>query len=297
MYMHTYDPVPPPPVRVRKRLKRKQERQDIDAKKASKKAATVDKPHGDSPYKIVRDGKTLTFADTDGDKKNNNAAKPGIYIVENFLDASIPRQKKLLDMLYALLDDPTGIPALENAVSVIFGKKNISERKHVGFSSIVDCEYKFGGAKITARPFGDLDGLGQLVELVSKAVLGGTDEAEEEEEEVADEKKTKKAFNFVLLNYYPNGNAHVGYHTDKEKTLDNTVAIAGLSIGAPRMIRFCPIKKPVEEKRNISFDFTMGDNSLTIMPPGIQDTHKHSVPRQSTSTSPRISLTFRHFYE
>jgi hypothetical protein len=37
----------------------------------------------------------------------------------------------------------------------------------------------------------------------------------------------------------------------------------------------------------------LGDGSLFIMPAGMQDSHKHKIPKHDRDCGPRVSLTFR----
>lgn len=51
----------------------------------------------------------------------------------------------------------------------------------------------------------------------------------------------------------------------------------------------------MEHKGDIPMNWRqkLADGSLFVMPAGMQDTHKHRIPRNDRPCGPRISLTFR----
>jgi alkylated DNA repair dioxygenase AlkB len=100
------------------------------------------------------------------------------------------------------------------------------------------------------------------------------------------EELTKDTYRGVLLNYYPDGLAGMGWHADDESDLVVNAAIASVSFGATR--RF-DLKHQDGEK--ISID--LADGSVLIMAGELQQYWKHQIPVQRKIKEPRINLTFR----
>lgn len=95
-------------------------------------------------------------------------------------------------------------------------------------------------------------------------------------------------FDFCFLNYYRDGKDHLGWHADDSPEIDDAKPIAVLSLGAEREIWIR------ENGAEDSFKIPLNDDSLLIMPPGMQDTHQHRIPKSSRhNCGPRISLTYR----
>ena len=101
------------------------------------------------------------------------------------------------------------------------------------------------------------------------------------------EAKTGEQFNSCLLNYYHNGEEGMGWHTDAEKELKKSGAIASLSFGAERKFSF----KHKITKEVVSIVLEHG--SLLVMNGTIQTYWLHSLPKSKKITLPRINLTFR----
>ncbi len=100
------------------------------------------------------------------------------------------------------------------------------------------------------------------------------------------EKLTQDSYQGVLLNYYPDGLAGMGWHTDDERDLVANAAIASVSFGATR--RF-DLRHQDGEKLSIN----LADGSVLIMAGELQQYWKHQVPVQRKIQDPRINLTFR----
>ncbi|GBN51642.1 DNA oxidative demethylase ALKBH2 [Araneus ventricosus] len=98
------------------------------------------------------------------------------------------------------------------------------------------------------------------------------------------EKKTGFEYNFVLLNFYESGHAKIGAHKDDEPSLDQSVDIATLSLGACRDMIFS--KKGCKSVRQ-----ELEAGSLLLMHDQKEGTH--AIPPQPCVKEPRISLTFR----
>ena len=101
------------------------------------------------------------------------------------------------------------------------------------------------------------------------------------------EKYTYSRFNFVLLNYYANGDDYMGWHSDNEKSLGIKLIIASLSMGANRVMLF----KHKHTKR--IKDIILENRSLLIMKGNTQEKYLHSIPKRKNMLVPRINLTFR----
>lgn len=100
------------------------------------------------------------------------------------------------------------------------------------------------------------------------------------------EELTKDSYQGVLLNYYPDGLAGMGWHADDERDLVPHAAIVSVSFGATR--RF-DLRHKDGEKLSINLE----DGSVLIMAGELQQYWKHQVPVQRKVKEPRINLTFR----
>ena len=79
----------------------------------------------------------------------------------------------------------------------------------------------------------------------------------------------------------------MGYHYDAIDELAPGTGVAIVSLGATRTLRF-----RLQDDREIEHPWPLPGGSLLYMPPELQHTWKHGVPRQP-GAGPRISLTFR----
>jgi alkylated DNA repair dioxygenase AlkB len=95
-------------------------------------------------------------------------------------------------------------------------------------------------------------------------------------------------FNFVLLNFYRDGNDCMGWHSDDERALGEHPCIASLSLGAPR--RFCLRARDGTNRRA---QVWLESGSLLVMWGRSQQNWMHSLPRARGCLAPRINLTFR----
>lgn len=100
------------------------------------------------------------------------------------------------------------------------------------------------------------------------------------------EKITQDIYQGVLLNYYPDGLARMGWHADDERDLVTNAAIVSVSFGATR--RF-DLRHQDGEKISINLE----DGSVLVMAGELQQYWKHQVPIQRKIKEPRINLTFR----
>ncbi|KAL6049505.1 Alpha-ketoglutarate-dependent dioxygenase AlkB [Balamuthia mandrillaris] len=84
------------------------------------------------------------------------------------------------------------------------------------------------------------------------------------------------------------GKDYIGFHADKEGIPEGKNKIASLSLGATR--RFL-MKQYTEKKASLEYVLTPG--SIILMEGETQRHWKHSVPKETKCTQPRINLTFR----
>lgn len=94
---------------------------------------------------------------------------------------------------------------------------------------------------------------------------------------------TKEEYNFCVVQRYPNGNVGINPHKDKEMVLGTT--IAGISLGATRVLTMSNYHE--------SISIPLPSGSLYVLKPPTNTYWSHSIEKDSTILQPRISLTFR----
>jgi alkylated DNA repair dioxygenase AlkB len=134
------------------------------------------------------------------------------------------------------------------------------------------------------------------------------------------EKFTRSTFEVCFLNRYLNQSDQLGWHADDSPEMDDGRPIAVVSLGVAREIWFR--EKPDaliavgedqrsgEERRwrerltwkrrteaPPTSKLLLGNGSLCLMAPGMQDTHQHRIPKASFKCGERISLTFRGYVQ
>lgn len=95
-------------------------------------------------------------------------------------------------------------------------------------------------------------------------------------------------YDFVLVNYYRDGNDKIGWHSDDEPEMKHN-SIASISLGEIRKFK---IRDKLSKETLQTFQLNNG--SLFIMKDNFQDVYEHEVPKQANK-GPRINLTFRRF--
>lgn len=95
-------------------------------------------------------------------------------------------------------------------------------------------------------------------------------------------------FEVAFLNGYENSRDYLGAHADDSPEMDDARPIAIVTLGAEREIWFMP-NEDLKSVHKVKLE----NGSLCVMPAGMQDTHKHRIPKASFECGPRISLTFR----
>ena len=93
--------------------------------------------------------------------------------------------------------------------------------------------------------------------------------------------------NNCLINYYLDGKAKMGYHSDQTDILEEGTGIAIVSIGEARSLKFRNIIKPEDIQT-----YNLPAGSLIYMTQDVQAIWQHAIPKADTEKG-RISLTFR----
>ena len=97
---------------------------------------------------------------------------------------------------------------------------------------------------------------------------------------------TNLKFNFVLVNYYRDGNDYISYHADDEKVMGNN-PIVSVSFGIGRDF----LLKNNNTKEVTKIFLNSGD--LLSMSYEINQKYKHSIPKRANVKDERFNLTFR----
>jgi alkylated DNA repair dioxygenase AlkB len=154
----------------------------------------------------------------------------------------------------------------EESAIVMMGKKINIPRKQCGYGD-EGTSYKFSGVKVEGKTWSDVPILNTIKEYIHE--------------------KLKIPVNFVLVNFYQNGDNYIGYHCDDEKDLDGKYPIVSLSLGEERDFL---LKNKITGKTHKQ---VLHDNSCLLMIPPCQQLYKHSLPKRKKVIKPRINLTFR----
>jgi alkylated DNA repair dioxygenase AlkB len=93
--------------------------------------------------------------------------------------------------------------------------------------------------------------------------------------------------NNCLINYYPNGDSTMGFHSDSIDELVGDTGISIISLGAERAIAF-----QNKQDKTQQYSYLLKSGSLLFMSQDIQKHWKHAILKQP-ETGGRISLTFR----
>lgn len=152
----------------------------------------------------------------------------------------------------------------ENDTVRLFGKTITTARKMAWFGER-DFGYTYSGYTRHARPW--TPALRKIKSLI--------------------ESRSLQKFNSCLLNLYHNGSEGMTWHSDDEKSLVGSSAIASLSLGAERPFSLKHRKFALREK------IILEHGSLLVMAGETQTHWLHSIPKSKKIVAPRISLTFR----
>jgi len=209
--------------------------------------------------------------------------KLNIFYKKDFLDKNTAdRYYRLLEK-YLVYEDP------ERTKIVLAGIERYIPRKQVAYGNR-DVYYSFAGNLSHARCWDiDINEMGKrhqdsIICTIITKILKKVEEF------------TSIKYNYVLINRYKDGNDYIGFHSDSESYLDQEAGIVGVTFGAERDFQFQPQKKlqPVESPATI--EFVLHHGSLIHMRHPTNSYWKHSVPKRTNVTQPRISLTFRHVF-
>jgi alpha-ketoglutarate-dependent dioxygenase alkB family protein 2 len=151
--------------------------------------------------------------------------------------------------------------------------KNIP-RKQVAFADPEVRSYRFSGTSVEGKVWPrELDDLRNELNnfLISQKIL---DEG-------------SQRLNYLLVNYYRDGNDYIGYHSDDERDLEIPL-IVSLSFGETRDFIFQNVKAP-----GIAYPIELGSGDLLIIHPPTNKAWKHSLPKRTTVKGARFNLTFR----
>ena len=150
----------------------------------------------------------------------------------------------------------------------MMGKEIVLKRK-VAWYGTMPFEYSYSGTSKTALPF-----TADLLDLKFRV-----------------EQKSCSTYNACLLNYYPDGESGMAWHSDDENSIVAKSSIASLSFGAPR--RFLLKHRFTGEQKELVLEH----GSLLEMKGETQAFWLHSVPKSKTIHGARINLTFRKMKE
>lgn len=99
-------------------------------------------------------------------------------------------------------------------------------------------------------------------------------------------KKFDVPFDYCLAHLYPDGNASIAWHNDKEAL--NT-PVASISLGATRKFRL----RELGYRVGWEYEIPLESGDLLWMTKKCQRKYEHHVPVEKKVTKPRINLTFR----
>jgi alkylated DNA repair dioxygenase AlkB len=102
-------------------------------------------------------------------------------------------------------------------------------------------------------------------------------------------------FDSLLLNRYRDGDDRMGWHADDEPELAAGAAIASLSLGAPRSLRFRPRPGDAAVVDQPAFAVELSHGDLLRMDAPTQHHWQHALPSRRRVRGERINLTFRLF--
>lgn len=176
-----------------------------------------------------------------------------------FIDHSLEWMKKILDEC-----------KLEQCTVKVFGKVWPEPRLTAvyGDKSVCDKTYIYSKSERKLNPFPSV--LEELRNLVFE--------------------KTGINFDFVLLNYYRDGNDKVSWHCDNEEMMECS-NIVSLSFGQKRKFQ---VKSKINGSK-ICWQQSLESGSMVWMKPKSQDLYYHQVPKETKIDQPRLNLTFRKF--
>jgi alkylated DNA repair dioxygenase AlkB len=139
--------------------------------------------------------------------------------------------------------------------------------------------YRFSGAIVRARPWSAAPALLALRDRVATYL-----------------RPQREPPNFALLNLYRNGRDYIGPHADDERDLEIEPDIFSVSLGAKRDFHLLPKRgrhalEPATASPKVVL--SLGHGSLLVLRHPTNRRMKHTLPKRSRVTLPRLNVTFR----
>jgi alkylated DNA repair dioxygenase AlkB len=184
--------------------------------------------------------------------------------------------KNKADKYYNILKNNLIYNSDKESMVTIFGKKIKIPRKQVAYGDY-GTFYNFSGVQVNAQSWNNKDDIiCRVIKNIKHMV----------------EIYSGEKFNFVLINYYANGDQCIGYHSDDERDLDKFSSIVGVSLGSPRDFLLKP-KNFITKNLSNPIKINLDHGSIILMKYPTNKYWTHSIPRRTNINNPRISLTFR----
>ena len=159
----------------------------------------------------------------------------------------------------------------QHDTATIYGKKIITKRQIVWMAE-TGLDYNYSGNNRVASGVWDP----QVLELKEKL-----------------ETHLGCQFNSCLLNRYPTGGEGMAFHSDDQNHLEPNSAVAIISLGCDRFLKFRPNPK-LEDWENLKpSKVLLEQGSLITMSGQTQKYWQHEIPKMAGVKTTRISLTFR----
>lgn len=198
-----------------------------------------------------------TDAHSTGDLLLDDAERGSrVTYAARFLDAA--RADELFEVLRR--DTP-----FEREAPVMFGRAVVVRRRTYSYGE-AGLRYRYSGVDRVAAPWHEA-----LASLLNS--LAGF---------------TGVRFNYALCQLYPDGEAGIGWHADKERDIVADTPIASLSLGAAR-----DFQMRLGNKGPATMTVRLAHGSLLVMGGATQRYYQHRVPTSPGCHAPRINLTFR----
>lgn len=167
-----------------------------------------------------------------------------------------------------------------NPSIVVYGKP-ANQNRNVAFFSDASKGYRYSGTFMNANPLTE-----PLIAYLKRV-----------------NSYRNTTYNSMLINKYKNGSDYVGSHADDESHLKPNESIASISYGASRIFRtrsktdkdiVVGNNKPEKfEKNKKVLDVYTKTGTMLVMEGDFQKEFQHEIPKQTTITEPRISVTLR----
>lgn len=104
---------------------------------------------------------------------------------------------------------------------------------------------------------------------------------------------TQAQYNYCVVQRYPSGKVGINPHRDKE--MNPNTDIAGISLGATRVLTMLPPRYNTKDYTPLTFELIPG--SLYVLKPPTNNHWAHCIEKDEKVKDVRISLTFRYYVE